>query len=162
MTSPAPPPPGAPDAASNVNDPVGRVTGAVGMSLVTTLTRPPIALAPYSSVAGPRTTSMLDADAGFDVDAVVARLTGQVAHPQAVFDDQHAVAVETADDGTRRSRTEAAQRDAGLVLERRAERALQLLRQLLSAEHVGGLKRLELIPAFRRHRHYLTVSAAPA
>ena len=35
-----------------------------GISFVMTLTRPPMALAPYSRVAGPRTTSMRDADAG--------------------------------------------------------------------------------------------------
>ena len=58
---------------------------------------------------------------GVHRDAVIGRLAGQVAHALAVLQDQHAVAVETADDRPRRRGPEAARREARLVLERRSQ-----------------------------------------
>jgi hypothetical protein len=74
---------------------------------------------------------------GVDVHTVVTGLAGQIAHAQSVLDDQHAVAVQPADHWACGPRTETAQRDARLGLERCANRALQLDGQVLAAEHVG-------------------------
>ena len=65
VTSPAPRTSALALATSRVTPPDAPVTGLRGMSFVSTLTNPPIALAPYSNVAGPRTTSMREAAAGF-------------------------------------------------------------------------------------------------
>src|SRR5262249_36791404 len=86
---------------------------------------------------------------------MIARLTGQIAHAKPVFDDQHAVAVQTANHRTRRSGAGAANRNAGLVLDRRSQGALERLRQLLPAEHVGCLERFELAAALRTDRRHL-------
>ena len=81
---------------------------------------------------------------GIHADAMVARLARQIACPLAVLQNLHAIAVKPADDRTRRSGAEAARREAGLVLERRAERAFELLGQLLARQHRRRLERIEL------------------
>ena len=53
--------------------------------------------------------------------AVIAGLTRQVADALTVLEDEHAIAVETADDRSRRSGPERALGNTGLVRERRAE-----------------------------------------
>jgi hypothetical protein len=83
---------------------------------------------------------------------VIARLTGQVTHSQSVLHDQDAVAIQAANDGTRRSRAKAAQGNARLVFNRGTERALDLLGQLLASQNVRGLKRFELASSLRTHR----------
>src|SRR5687768_10091527 len=55
-----------------------------------------------------------------DRDAVVTRLTRQVAHALPILKDLHAVAVEAANHRARRRRAEAARGDAGLALQGRA------------------------------------------
>ena len=92
---------------------------------------------------------------GIHVDAVVARLAREIAHPQAVFNDQHAIAVKTPDDRTRRSRPEAADGDPRLGLQGGANGALQFLRQFLTTQDVRGLERLELVPSFWTDRRHL-------
>ncbi len=87
---------------------------------------------------------------------MVARLTRQVAHALAVFEHEHAVAIEAANDRTRRSWSETPERDARQVLDRRAQRALQLFREFLAAEHRRGLVGVELASAIRAHRDHLT------
>ena len=87
---------------------------------------------------------------------MVTRLAGQIAHPESVFDDQHTVPVHAPHDRARRTRTKTAKRNARLVFERRTERALDFLREVLAAEHVGGLKRLELAFRFRTDRRHFT------
>src|SRR4029453_9382223 len=89
------------------------------------------------------------------VDAMIAGLARQITHAQPIFDDQHAIAVESAHDRSGRTGTKAAQRDARLHFERGAERGLDLFRQLLSAEDVGRLKRFELALALRTDRRDL-------
>jgi hypothetical protein len=76
---------------------------------------------------------------------VITRLAGEITHAQPVLHNQHAIAVQAANHRACRARPEAAERDARLVLNRRAKRALQLFRQLLPAEHGRRLKRFELI-----------------
>ena len=56
----------------------------------------------------------------------------------------------------RRTWTEASERDARLVLEGRAKRALDLLRELLPSQDVGRLKRLELALRVRTDRGHFT------
>ena len=119
-----------------------------------TFTRPPIALEPYSRVAGPRTTSMRCAAAGFTVTAWSAdcverspvrcpscrmstrspprpRMTGRV------------VAGPKLRDG-----------DSRFILQRVANGHGELFRQVLTGEHGGRLKDVELasrLGAYRRH-----------
>ena len=54
--------------------------------------------------------------------AVIAGLAGQIADPLAVLEDQHAIAVQAANHRPRGSRAERPLRNAGLRLQRRAER----------------------------------------
>jgi hypothetical protein len=86
---------------------------------------------------------------------MVARLAREIAHPQAVFNHQHAIAVETPDDRTRRSRPEAADGDPRLDLQGGANCALQFLCQFLTTQGVRGLERLELVPSFWTDRRDL-------
>ena len=86
--------------------------------------------------------------------AVIAGLAGEIAHALAVFEHHHTVAVEPADDGTGRRRAERAGGDPGLRLQCRANRALDLLGQLLPGQHRGRLIRLELRPRRGAHRQH--------
>ena len=83
---------------------------------------------------------------------MVARLARQIAGPLAILQNLHAIAVEPADDRPRWRGAEAARGDAGLVLERRAERALELLGQFLTRQHRRRLERIELAARFGAHR----------
>src|SRR4029079_8069539 len=91
---------------------------------------------------------------GIHVDAVITGLARNVAHAEAVLDDQHAIAVEASDDWTRGSRAEAAERDAWLVLQRRAESRLHFPGQFPPREHVGRVETLERALAFGTHRRH--------
>ena len=107
-----------------------------------------------------RTAHDLDPLRGSRVDrhAVIARLTREVAETLAVLENQHAVAVETANDGPGRRRPEAPGGDARLALQRRTQRHLELLRQLLPRQHGRRLERLELAAGVGTHRqHFLEV-----
>jgi hypothetical protein len=64
-----PPPPGSADSVCAAPTPSTRPGTLVGMSPEMTFTTPPRALLPYSSVAGPRTTSMRCAVSGSMVTA---------------------------------------------------------------------------------------------
>ena len=85
---------------------------------------------------------------GVDRDAVVRRLARHVAHAVRVLEDEHAIAVEAADDrpggpGARRPLG-----DARLRLERGAKRALQLAAQILPRQHrdrLSGGKRAAVL-----------------
>ncbi|MGC4085632.1 MAG: hypothetical protein QM736_26785 [Vicinamibacterales bacterium] len=77
--------------------------------------------------------------AGVDVHTVIARLAGEVAHALAVLEDQDAIAVQSPDDGTRRSGPLAARGNSRFVLQRLAECSLPLLLELLPREHRRGL-----------------------
>ena len=81
-----------------------------------------------------------------DDHSVIARLTRQVADPLAVIEDQHAIAIESTDDGTRWARAERPLGDAWLCGDCRAQRTLQLFRQILAGEHGRRLIGIELIP----------------
>ena len=94
---------------------------------------------------GGRTADDLDAigAVGVDGDAVVSGLAGEVARANAVVEDEHAVAVEAADDGPARAGAEAADRDAGLVLQRVAEAVLAGLDEVERVQRRHGVERLE-------------------
>ena len=94
---------------------------------------------------------------GLTHHAMVSRLTRQVADPLAVVEDQHAIAIESTDDRARRARAEGPLCHARLRRDRRAQRAPQLLRQILSGEHGRRLIRIELTPRVRADRHHFAV-----
>ena len=79
-------------------------------------------------------------------DRVIAGLARQIAHALAVFEHRDAIAVEAANDWSRRGGAELAHRDPGSLRQRRANRRLEVLRQLLPVEHRRRLIRLELRP----------------
>ena len=79
-----------------------------------------------------------------DRNAVVTRLARQIAKALSVLQDQHAIAVEPANDRARRRGTETSRRHTRLTLERGAKRHLELLRQLLTGQHGGRLEGVEL------------------
>ena len=119
-----------------------------------TLTRPPIAFAPYSSVAGPRTTSMLSAAEGLTLTPWspdwLDKSPGRWPSCRICTRSPSRPRMTGRDGAGPKLRTD----DARLILERRAERALELLRQLLSGEHRGRLEGVELaarLGADRRH-----------
>ena len=111
-----------------------------------------MAFAPYSSVAGPRTTSMRSAAAGFTLTPWSPDWLDKspVRWPSCRICTRSPSSPRmTGRDG---AEPEAARRDAGLVLERRAERALELLGQLLARQHRRRLERVELAARFGAHR----------
>ena len=92
-----------------------------------------------------------------DRHAMVGRLARQVVGALAVLQDQDAIAVEPADDGPRRRRTERALRDAGLGLEQLAQGGLGLDREVLARQHGGRLVGLERIARLDADRDDLGV-----
>ena len=89
---------------------------------------------------------------------MVGRLAGQVADALPVLQDQHAVAIETSNHRPRRRRPKAPAGHAGLAFERRADRHLELFRQLLAGEHGGRLIDIELAARVGADRsHFLKV-----
>ena len=125
-----------------------------GIESVITLTRPPIALAPYNKRG--RTAHHFDLAGGRRVgrDRMIARLARQVAHALAVLEHADAIAVEAANHRPRRGVAEFTHRDAGGFGQRRANRRFEILGQLLAVEHGGRLVRLELRPRGRADRQH--------
>ena len=74
---------------------------------------------------------------------MVARLRRQVAGPDAVLHDQHAVPVEAANDRPARARPEAALGDPGLVLQHLPDGALNVGREVERVQRGDGVERLE-------------------
>ena len=94
---------------------------------------------------GRRSADDLDALGGVGVegDAVVAGLAGEVARAHAVVEDEHAVAVEAADDRAARAGAEGAARDARLVLQGFAEAAVSALDEVVRVQRRHGVERFE-------------------
>ena len=67
--------------------------------------------------------------------AVVAGLAGEIAHALAVLEDQHAVAVHAANHRPRRAGAQGAFRNAGLGLQRCAQRGLELAVEIGACQH---------------------------
>ena len=112
-------------------------------SLPMTLTTPPMRVAAVKQRS--RTFDDLDAFRAQRINrfAVVARLRADRAAAHAVLQNQNSVAVKTANNGTRRARTETAFRDAGFVFENFAERCRRSFRDLRRADRIDRLKRIE-------------------
>ena len=120
--------------------PWASVTALRGMRLSIALTTPPTALPPYSSAAGPRSTSMRSITSGSIGTAwSLLRLDASSDAP-GVAEDADAVAVHAADDRPVGVRAEVARRHAGQAVQRVAERAAATQRQAVAAEH-GGRRR---------------------
>ena len=110
-------------------------TGAVGMRLSIALTTPPTALPPYSSAAGPRSTSMRSTTSG-SIGTAWSKLRLEASNDApALLEHAHAVAVEAADHRPVGVRAEVGGRDAGLAGERLAERAAAAQHQLVAGQH---------------------------
>ena len=94
---------------------------------------------------------------GVQRNAVVPGLAGEITNSLAIFENQHAVPIQTANDGARRAGTERALRHTRLPLQRGTEGRLQLLRELLASKDRCGLVRLERVARRRTNRDYLGV-----
>ena len=93
-----------------------------------------------------------------DRHAVIGRLAGEVVDALAVLEQQHAIAVEAANHGTRRPGPERSLRHARLIL--RAPRRASppsLDAEVLPGEHRGRLIRLERVARVRAHRQHFRV-----
>ena len=88
---------------------------------------------------------------------MVSRLTRQVTDALAIVEDQHAIAIEAADDRARRARAKRPLGDPWLRGDCRAQRTLQLLGQILAGQHGRRLIGIELVPRVGADRDDLTV-----
>ena len=90
-------------------------------------------------------------------DAVVPRLARHVTHALPVLEDEHAIAVEAANDRPRRAGTERALGHSRLSRQRRADRRPELLGQVLPGKHGRGLIGIERISRIGADRHHFAV-----
>ena len=106
---------------------------------------------PLWGILGGLIGSFVGFSIGDVLGAVIGGLAGEVARPLTVLQNEHPVAIEPSNHGTRRSGTQRALGHPGLRFERRAERALDVDGELLPCEHGGGLVGVELIARLRAH-----------